>query len=375
MKTTKIIIGLLLFVSVAMAQEYDMTKTFDVGKGAKLHVKVNPGDVVINTWDKPQILVKIAGIDREEREDVDMYERSNTVYVRFNSSYGWGEDFVFSFTVPENSHVDVRTTGGDIDIRNDITGEISLHTSGGDIGLKNVNGKLQVNTSGGDIDVGNVNGKVSLSTSGGDIKVNLITGESTSIKTMGGDIEIKDVDSDVDAKTYGGDIEIGDVGGKADVTTFGGDIELGNVAGSARMETYGGNLKLTSASGEVEADTKGGDITLLDVSGSLNAKTAGGEIYAELDPSGSGDTYLRSSGGKVTLLLPSSAKADIEANIKIRGRWKSKKRDYTIRSDFMSASPVVDDDEKEVSANFSINGGGERIRIRTVNSDIVIKKK
>ena len=41
----------------------------------------------------------------------------------------------------------------------------------------------------------------------------------------------------------------------------------------------------------------------------------------------------------------------------------------------MSANPVVDDDEKEVSANFSINGGGERIRIRTVNSDIVIKKK
>jgi DUF4097 and DUF4098 domain-containing protein YvlB len=375
MKHLKYLLTLFLITSALLAQSKDLVKTFDVEKGITLHARINPGDIVIRTWEKSQVLIKVKGMDQEDYEDVEMFEKSNILYLKFNSSYGWSDDYTFDFTVPENCHLEISTTGGDISIKNNLTGRVSLNTSGGDIDLMDVSGKLQANTSGGDIEVGNVNGPAEIATSGGDINVKVISGESAQIKTMGGDIEIEEVNSDVNAKTYGGDIKIGDVGGKAEATTFGGDVRLGHVAGSAKMETYGGNLELKSATGKVDADTKGGDIRLMNVKGSLKARTAGGEVYAELDPSGNGESQLRSSGGKITLILPSDAKTNIEAEIKIRGRWDSKKHDYTITSDFMTGKPLVDDDEKEISAQFNTNGGGEKIKIRTVNSNIVIKKK
>ena len=375
MKTFNIILVMLVLASVLIAQSKDMTRTFEVEKGVTLNTRINPGDIVVKTWDKNEILVKIKGLDSDEHEDVDIYEKSNTLFVKYNSSYGWSDDLTFDFTVPINCHLELNTTGGDITLKNDLTGRVSLNTSGGDIEMKNVSGKLQVNTSGGDIEVGDVNGPTILATSGGDIKVKTIRGESASIKTMGGDIDIVEVDSDVDATTYGGDIHIGDIGGKAIAKTFGGDVELGNVTGSAKMETYGGNLELKSATGEVYADTKGGDITLRNVKGSLNAKTAGGRILAELDPSGNGITKLKSAGGNIILILPADAKADIDASIRIRGSWGRHKDDYSIESDFMKDKPSITEDRKEIKSEFSINGGGEKIMISTVNSNIQIKKK
>lgn len=349
------------------------TKTFQVKKGGELTVNVNPGDVSIDTWDKEEVSIRISGIDDEEIDDVQMKQQGNTISVRYNTGWGWTSDASFLITVPTNFHVRVNTSGGDIDIVGNMVGRVDLQTSGGDISAKNIQGQLSINTSGGDINIGRVNGQVNANTNGGDIKVEAVNGESAGFTTMGGDVTIGSAESKLNVKTFGGDIEIGDIGSDAIAVTFGGDIKLKNVSGSAKMETYGGNLYLGSADGKVNADTKGGNITLKKVKGSVDAKTAGGDVSVELIPSVKGESSIKSSHGDIELLLPSTAKVTIDAQVKIRGNWSRSRNKYKIISDFGGAKDSAPGD-KDLSSTIHVNGGGEKIILRTINSDIKIVK-
>lgn len=140
------------------------------------------------------------------------------------------------------------------------------------------------------------------------------------------------------------------------------------------MSTAGGNIELTSASGYVKANTAGGDIELRNISGSIEASTAGGDVNAELRPSGKGKSKLSSAGGEITLAIPEDAKATIEATIRIEGRWGSRKGEYKVRSEFKADTYEQDQDEREIRATYKLNGGGDLIELKTVNSDINIRK-
>jgi DUF4097 and DUF4098 domain-containing protein YvlB len=177
----------------------------------------------------------------------------------------------------------------------------------------------------------------------------------------------------VKASTGGGSIDIGDVGGSATISTGGGDITIKSVSGSADLVTGGGSIELSHASGRVLAKTGGGDITLTDITGSVDAKTGGGSIEASLIPSGIGASRLLSSGGDLVLSLPETAKATVEARIRIRGRWDMNE-DYEIISDFRSQNYTKDQEEKEIRAIYVLNGGGEKITLETVNGSIEIRK-
>ncbi|GJQ21346.1 MAG: hypothetical protein HBSIN02_17010 [Bacteroidia bacterium] len=149
---------------------------------------------------------------------------------------------------------------------------------------------------------------------------------------------------------------------------------MGKVSGDARLRTAGGNIALRGATGRVDANTAGGDIELENISGSIDARTAGGAIRAELVPTGKGASELKTAGGRIRLAIPENAKASIEAVIRIEGRWGSRKERYDIRSDFPAATYDKRDDYEEIHATYLLNGGGERIYLETVNSDIEIRK-
>jgi DUF4097 and DUF4098 domain-containing protein YvlB len=137
------------------------------------------------------------------------------------------------------------------------------------------------------------------------------------------------------------------------------------------LKTAGGDIHLEGASGTVEAKTAGGDIELCFVSGSVEAKTAGGRIKAELYPTGKGETNLETAGGDIRITLPEDAKANITAEIRLEHGWK--KRKYEIRSDFKEDKMETEEGERIVGT-YTLNGGGERIHLETVNSNIEIRK-
>lgn len=353
-------------------------QTFTVGKGSSLDVSVTGCEILIKTSDKNEINVVVDGIDDEDMEFVKMTQSGDEVRVTYRPKWGNHSDGRFQITVPTQTKLELRTSGGDIELQGNLTGDAVGSTSGGNITIEKVKGMVRMSTSGGDVQTGDIDGKADLRTSGGNITLASVNGEAI-ISTSGGDIRIEKVSKKLDARTSGGDIEVGDIGGDASLSTAGGDVRVGKVSGSAYLRTAGGDLKLKGASGTVEAKTAGGDIELKNITGSIEASTAGGNVTAELNPSGKGESKLKTAGGDIKLTIPENAKATIEATIRIRdnGNWgsSSRKSKYEIRSDFKAESYEKDEDREEIHGRYVLNGGGETITLETVNGYIDIKKK
>jgi DUF4097 and DUF4098 domain-containing protein YvlB len=337
------------------SDENKQTKSFTVSKGGELEVSVNSGDIRLTTWEKDEVSITVEGIDEEDMDYVKMTQSGNTVRVEYRPRWNGSGNVIFKINLPAQFDADVRTSGGNIDVRGTMKGKLTGSTSGGDIRTANIEGTTNLKTSGGDITLGDVTGEAEVRTSGGEIKVDRV-GKS------------------LNASTAGGDVEVGDVGGDAILSSSGGEVKVGKVSGSATLKTAGGDIELKSASGTVEAKTAGGNIRLENITGSIEAKTAGGDVVAELIPSGKGSSKLRSSGGNVSLSLPASSKATIDATIRIQGGWRHRDEEYDIHSDFTAESKNVDKDEEEIHAVYELNGGGDRITIETTNGNIEIRK-
>ncbi len=361
-------------VYAGVTDQQERTKTFTVQKGGTLEVNVNPGDILVNTWEKDQVVIKVKGMDDDELKEVEIKQSGNKISVSNKSHWGWTSEATYVIEAPVNFNIEVKTSAGDIVINGNLKGYLRANSAGGDVEFKNVDGDVKIYTAGGDIETGNVTGDLKLNTQGGDIVTGAISGKSSEVSTMGGDIQIKSTSSGVEATTYGGDIQIGDIGGNAKVITYGGDIQLGKVSGSVKSSTYGGNIELESASGQVEAETYGGNLSLKKITGSVNAKTQAGNVYVELNPSGNGKSSIQSNAGEVMIALPSTAKATINAEIRVRGWWDKEANGFAIESDFPAKSSNKSSDDKEITAEYVLNGGGAQISVKTINSSIKISK-
>lgn len=375
-----IVTALLVLSFVAVAQKRDQeergarSKSFTVEQGGRLEVNVRSGDITISPWNKNEVYVNADGIDPDDLDRLIMTQSGNSVRVEFrprSRSWDWGGGTHFMINVPAEFNVNLKTSGGDLEVTDALTGRIEGTTSGGEIRLADVTGTVDMGTSGGDIRVGNIKGNVKLRTSGGNIELRRVDGE-TSVSTSGGNIRVESVGKRLVASTSGGDIDVGDVGGEAKLSTAGGEVKVGKVSGDARLSTAGGDIELRGASGKVVAKTAGGDIVLENVTGSIEAKTAGGDIRAELLPSGKGSSELKTAGGDIRLNIPENARATIEALIRLEGRWGLRRERYEVKSDF--SATTYDKREDEIHATYLLNGGGEKIYLETVNSNIEIRK-
>lgn len=378
-RQTKILIAAIL-VAVPMLLAFGgfiddegRTKSFNVAKGGTLEVTVDGGDIRISVWEKNEVYVKAEGIYDEDLDHLKMTQSGNDVRVELRNRWGSHGHARFDITVPSQYNANLHTAGGDIELRGTLNGTVKGSTSGGNVTLGNITGgKVDMSTSGGDMRTGDIQADVTLHTSGGNIELGSVGGE-VNVSTSGGDIDVKSVGKSLKANTSGGNIDIGDVGGEAKVSTSGGDIKVRKVSGSASLNTSGGNIELGSASGYVKAHTSGGNLNLENITGSIDGSTSGGDVVAELRPSGKGKSKLSSSGGEITLSIPENAQATIEATIRIQG-WGSLRKEYKVRSDFKADSYEQDKDNYDIRAIYKLNGGGELIELKTVNSDITIKK-
>jgi DUF4097 and DUF4098 domain-containing protein YvlB len=355
----------------ATEEQKKKDKSFDVDKGGTLEVSIEGGDVNITTWDKNEVSINITGLDDDDYSNLEMVRQGNVVRVTTHDS--WSQGGRFNFNVPTEFNLDIETSAGDIITKGRLKGDVRGTTSAGDITFDDIEGTVKAQTSGGDIRTGRMSGKAVLNTSGGEIEVASSTSD-LELQTSGGDIRVGNVGKSLRASTAGGDITIGDVGSEAKVSTAGGNVKVGKVTGQATLSTAGGDVELSGGNGVIRASTSGGNIRLAYISGSVRASTSGGDIHAELTPSGKGESQLTSSNGKIALYVPETAKATITARIRIHGRWRSQKDEYNIRSDFKEDSSLRDEDEREIRSEYILNGGGESIKLETVNSDIEIRK-
>jgi len=375
--TVNMILDFLILTGLTIAVKGETkTKSFKVTTGGLLNVDLQSGDINIQTWDKDEILIKVEGLNDEAFKNVEMILKGNELAVTYGNDEDETEDGTsFTFTVPSKFNLNLKTMAGNISLNNNINGNVSVNTYGGEITSKNINGNANIETKGGDIKLDEINGNCYVNTHGGDISINLINSKNAKVTSNGGEINIKKSAYGVNVKTNGGDITMGELWSDSELITFGGNVSVGFAKGNIKMNTYGGDLSLNSAKGNITGKTNAGNINFKKIEGSVDLKTSAGMIEAELNPAANSESKIYTSSGSIELTLPSSAKTKVEARISVKGRWKDSKEDYKINSDFNSESYTTDDKTHDITGTYNINGGGSKIFLRTVNDEIIIKKR
>lgn len=176
------------------------------------------------------------------------------------------------------------------------------------------------------------------------------------VRTSGGSIELYNMIGDQNARTSGGSITVEQIGGNVELRTSGGSITIDDVEGAVGARTSGGRIRADNVSGGITARTSGGSITLESVSGDVEARTSGGSINAEV---GTPDRIidLRTSGGSINITVP----GDLGYDLDLRGN--------RVRADLNNFQGEYDRNDVEGT----LNGGGIRIEARTSGGTVTLR--
>lgn len=374
LKVYQILSVMLALTLVLYAQSGDpIVKTFTASPGEKLVVNIDPGNIDINTWSKNEVKIEVLSKRDYEVKEMVAEKTGSTIKFYLELDDGWNNSITVKIMAPSSFNFDLETTGGNINIGDDLKGELNADTDGGNVNFENVKGKVLVETSGGNISGENVEGNVNLHTNGGNISLGDVKGGKAEVDTYGGNISVGKVSSDLSAKTHGGNLSIGNVGGNANVFTYGGHISMDKVSGSASMETYGGHISLDGASGKVLAKTMGGHISLEDITGSIEAVTSGGHIAAQFAPALNTSSVLTTAGGHISLEIPPTAKATINVFIENDDVEYQDPKEI-LKSDYPAQSFDVDKSDGIIKATYVLNGGGSEISLECNGGNVKINK-
>jgi DUF4097 and DUF4098 domain-containing protein YvlB len=219
----------------------------------------------------------------------------------------------------------------------------------------------------GEVVRGDISGDFFATSTGGSYRLGKVSGK-VRILTHSGEIRVGAAGAGADLKSFGGDVVVGTVTGDLKVSTLAGDIRVGRVSGSALADTAGGDIRIEAAGGGLDANTAGGDIVVPSVGGSVRAVTAGGDVRIGLASCRPRDTVsIHDSGGDVTLWLPDDCRASLELVVTGADREGT-----AIRSEFPDLS--VSRTAGAERATLQMNGGGEKVVVRTSSGTIRLKK-
>jgi hypothetical protein len=299
---------LALFTASASAKiERVVEKSFQVQPGVRVRVSTTGGDIrVVSSPDSVVRVVAKEHIRAGSEADADAMlkkldltiEQSGSEVVA-SASFESGVGFHFGswppvevdfvVTVPSSASADLKTSGGNVVVGDNLEGSVRARTSGGDIKLGNVGGESDASTSGGNVSLEEGRGSVKLSTSGGNISAKRVVGPAE-LRTSGGDIKIDSVESTLDAETSGGDVKAG----------FAGPLK-----GDCSLSTSGGEVKATvgrEVGFHLDAWTSGGEVNASGLTITIDRGGTGKSNLAGLVNGGGPILKLRSSGGNIEVV-------------------------------------------------------------------------
>jgi len=358
---------------VASAQIPD--KRLEVSPGQNLEVKLETGgSIKVRSGADNAVTVKTKLSGRDSDQIRVSVERS-----------GNGVVIVSKYEGKSSNH----NGSANLEITVPVRFDLELKTMGGSLEIEGVEGNLRAKTMGGSLDFTRLKGKLNASTMGGSVSLSASQVDGK-VSTMGGSLKLKDVVGDLKASTMGGSITSDNVqrSGKAlddkevAISTMGGDIHVPSAPTGAQVKTMGGKIHIGSAKDFVKASTMGGEIEIKEIDGGVSASTMGGNITVTMvgDPAvGKRDVKLDSKGGEIRLTLPAGLSMEIDVELEYT---KNSPRNFKIDSDFplnISETPEWSEGKgsprKTLKGTASVGGGKHKVIIRTINGNVVIKKK
>ncbi len=200
------------------------------------------------------------------------------------------------FEVPDGIDLDIRTSSGEIVIRNMESQSLVTASSSGNIAVSRIKSAVEVKSSSGNINIGMIDGSVR-------------------------------------AESSSGRVELTNVIGKVSAAASSGDVRLSSVEGDIEVSSSSGRIVLNSTNGAVFAHTSSGDIVGEDVwiTGDSRYKTSSGDIEVDFDnPLNDLSFRLTSSSGNLQVgdLKGERNLAAGEGTIRITGESTSGRQSY-----------------------------------------------
>lgn len=174
-------------------------------------------------------------------------------------------------------------------------------------------------------------------------------------RTSGGSIIADNLEGQTQLRTSGGSVSLSNLKGLIDARTSGGSISIEDVEGELTARTSGGSISGSSLNGKMDLRTSGGSIRLDDIGGTISAQTSGGSISAKLFHVGE-LVDLQTSGGNITIDVPEGNGYDLD----LRGT--------SVRTELRNFSGEVERN-RVIGV---INNGGPVIRARTSGGSVRI---
>lgn len=267
------------------------------------------------------------------------------------------------------SKSDIETYIGDIEARG-LSGKLIARSGGGLIHADEIGNAVDAETAGGEIVIGSADGPVRCLSAAGSIRVGH-AGGAVDLETAGGEVRVEDARDQVQARTAGGNVYVGNARGKVFAYSGGGLIEVRNAQGLVVAENGGGPIHVGAAR-HVKCESAGGTIRLKQISGMLHASTGSGNILAVLTgENGLTDSFLDTSYGDITVLIPSNLAVTVKAqNIPAgrTGRIVSDFPELTVRSHgAIGFTPSL--------AFGALNGGGPTLKISATGGSIFLRRR
>lgn len=234
--------------SLALAGEA-VNQTQAVSANPMVNIKVQRGDVKIDTWDKSEVQVQGTLDDLSEGLVFKVSGTRVTVEDKMPRSYGGNaEGSKLTIMLPVSSNIEASGVSSDYRV-NAVTGNLSMENVSGDISLKAIKGGAEVRTISGDIDAKDVAQVMALSTVSGEIEINKSQGD-LSLTTVSGEIEVDSQAKSIKLETVSGEVEVdAPMLSQLKANSVSGDIKL-NVSAElneAKMDSVSGDIKLMFA--------------------------------------------------------------------------------------------------------------------------------
>lgn len=349
-------------------------QTLKVRPGGMLTIDLRTGGAVrITGWDESSVNVRtiLAGRDKRDTRVVLTPTGGSDVQLRSmqvgnNPSYSTSHRF--EIKVPRSYNVSIKSNGGGIEI-SDVRGTFAGSTNGGSLHLSGVEGEARLSTNGGEITVSDARLDGYVSTNGGGVRFHNVAGNLKG-SSNGGGVTRTSGSNDSPSSS------------PVNINSPGGPIDIDAAPYGASLHTGGGRIHLRSGSRFVNARTGGGQIILENIDGRVHATTGAGAVRVSLldRTSGPHDVEIRSGSGSVELTLP----ADFDAELDIEtGYTNSFGHRVSITSDFPLRLTESRDFEsvnngtprKFVRGKASIGSGTHRVLVRTVNGNVIIRRR
>ncbi len=120
---------------------------------------------------------------------------------------------------------------------------------------------------------------VEVSNLSGSISVDGLGSNTTTLETLSGNVDVKNIMGPLKVKTASGNINGALLGGRVSVQAVSGNISMKDVQGECQLTSISGNVRVSSALNGTGLNSTSGNITLSDALGNVEIRTASGEIF------------------------------------------------------------------------------------------------